>query len=108
MANEETIYHIIVAPTANDRMVEHFEFLAKVSENAANKLLDRLVDDIQSLQKMPFRNPVYDRPYVPPLKYHYMMSSKRYRIVYQVVNDTVFVDDIQDCRQSYDKDLLNP
>ena len=108
MASEEIIYKVIVAPAANDRMAEHFEFLARVSESAANKLLDGLVDDIESLQKMPFRNPIYDRPYVPPLKYRYMVSNKRYRIVYQIVNDTVFVDDIQDCRQNGDKDLLNP
>jgi len=108
MASEEIIYKVIVAPAANDRMAEHFEFLARVSESAANKLLDGLLDDIESLQKMPFRNPIYDRPYVPPLKYRYMVSNKRYRIVYQIVNDTVFVDDIQDCRQNDDRDLLNP
>lgn len=107
MANEETIYSIMIAPAANDRMAEHFEFLARISEDAANQLLDGLINDIRSLQKMPFRNPVYDRPYMTPLKYRYMMSNKRFRIVYQVVNDTVFVDDIQDCRQSDDKDLLN-
>ena len=107
MTSDVTMYKVIVAPTANDRMVEHFEFLAKVSENAANKLLDGLVKDIESLQRMPFRNPVYDRPYVSPLKYRYMFSNKRYRVVYQIVGDTVFVDDIQDCRQSDDKDLLN-
>lgn len=107
MTNEEIIYKVIVAPAANDRMADHFEFLARVSESAANRLLDGLVSDIESLQKMPFRNPVYDRPYVPPLKYRYMVSNKRYRIVYQIVGDTVFVDDIQDCRQNDDKDLLN-
>ena len=107
MASEETVYKVIVAPTANDRMAEHFEFLAKVSESAADNLLGRLADDIESLQKMPFRNPVYDRPYVPALKYRYMVSNKRYRIVYQIVGDIVFVDDIQDCRQNDDKDLMN-
>ena len=107
MANEEVIYKVIIAPTATDRMVGHFEFLARVSESVANKLFDELSDDIASLQRMPFRNPVYDRPYVPPLKYRYMVSNKRYRIVYQVVNDTVFVDDIQNCLQDDNKDLLN-
>jgi len=107
MSNEEIFYKVIIAPAANDRMAEYFEFLARVSESAANRLLDGLVDDIESLQKIPFRNPLYDRPYVPPLKYRYMVSNKRYRIVYQIVGDTVFVDDIQDCRQSEEKDLLN-
>lgn len=105
MTDEEPIYKVIIAPTANDRMAEHFEFLARISENAAYKLLDSLVSDINSLQKMPFRNPCYNRPFVPTLKYRYMMSSSRYRIIYQIVGDTVFVDDIQDCRQDNDKNL---
>jgi len=100
MENEGVVYRVAISPSANDRMAEHFEFLARVSGDAANKLLNGLTDDILSLNSMPFRNPVYDRPYVPPLKYRYMMSNKRYRIIYQIVGETVFVDDIQDCRQS--------
>ena len=107
MPNEGIIYTVIIDPAANDRMADHIEFLARVSESAAEKLLEILVKDIRSLQTMPFRNPIYDRPYVPALKYRYMVSNKRYRIVYQIVDDIVFVDDIQDCRQNDDKDLLN-
>lgn len=107
MTSEDVTYNVIVAPAANDRMEEHFKFLARVSESAANKFLEGLIDDIRSLQKMPFRNPVYNNPYVPPLKYRYQLSNNRYRIVYQVVNDSVFVDDIQDCRQNDNKGLLN-
>ncbi|WP_461256861.1 hypothetical protein [Treponema sp. R80B11-R83G3] len=47
-----------------------------------------------------------DRPYIESGKYRYKLSYGRYRIVYQIVNDTVFVDDIQDCRQDDDKNLL--
>jgi hypothetical protein len=36
-----------------------------------------------------------------------MISGKRYRIVYQIVGETVFVDDIQDCRQGDDKNSLS-
>ncbi|MDR1893016.1 MAG: type II toxin-antitoxin system RelE/ParE family toxin, partial [Oscillospiraceae bacterium] len=61
MGNKEITYRVMVAPSANDRMAEHFEFLARVSESAANKLLDELASDMASLEKMPFRNPVYDR-----------------------------------------------
>jgi plasmid stabilization system protein ParE len=106
MAHEETVYKVIVAPAANDRMYDHFEFLARVSEAAANKLLDTLVNDIRSLERMPYRNPVYDRPYLQRGKYRYMMSGDRYRVVYQIEADTVFVDDIQDCRQSDDSSFL--
>jgi len=40
-------YTVIVDPAVNDRMYEHFEFLARVSESAAERLLNQLVDDIQ-------------------------------------------------------------
>jgi len=99
MASEETTYEIIIDPAANDHMAEHFEFLARVSESAARRLLNGLLTDIQTLHTMPFRNPVFNSPYVSPLKYRYLMSNERYRIIYQIVESTVFVDDIQDCRQ---------
>lgn len=104
--DENITYQVVIAPAANDRMFEHFEFLARVSESAAIKLLDGLVADIRSLDRMPYRNPVYDRPYLQSGKYRYMMSCGRYRVVYQIEESTVYVDDIQDCRQSEGGSLL--
>ena len=106
MTNEETAYTVVVAPEANDRMYDHFTFLAQVNESAAEKLLDRLVADIRSLEHMPYRNPEYNRPYLQSGKYRYMMSADRYRIVYQIEGTTVFVDDIQDCRQADSRSML--
>ena len=106
MEDERTIYKVVIDPATNDRMFDHFEFLARVSETAAEKLLDRLVTDIRSLERMPYRNPTYDRPYLQRGKYRYLMSCERYRIVYQVEESTVFVDDIQDCRRSDSSSLL--
>ena len=59
-------YKVFVSPAANDRMYDHFEFLARVSESAARKLLSKLVKDIQSLEYMPQANPYFDRPYLEP------------------------------------------
>jgi mRNA-degrading endonuclease RelE of RelBE toxin-antitoxin system len=100
------IYNIRVAPAANERMTMHFEFLARVSENAAYKLLDELIKEIKLLETNPQINPYLDRPYIEPGKYRYKLSYGRYRIVYQIVNDTVFLDDIQDCCQDDDKSLV--
>ena len=104
--NLEKDYHVYIDPAANDRMADHMEFLSRVSEDAANRLLNDLMAAVRSLKKMPFRNPVYNRPYLPPDKYRSLIVSKRYRIVYQIESDCVFVDDIQDCRQSDDKNIL--
>ena len=106
MENEELEYQVIIDPAANDRMYDHFEFLARVSVSAAEKLLGTLVADMDSLSFMPYRNPVYDRSYLERGKYRYILSSDRYRIVYQIENNFVYVDDIQDCRQSDTNSLL--
>jgi len=100
-------YHVIVSSEANDRLYEHFEFLARVNVHVANNLLNGLLIDIRKLQTDPFRFPVYNRPYLPAGKYHYILSNKRYRIVYQINGSQVYVDDIQDCRQDDDKSVLN-
>ncbi|MCL2405582.1 MAG: type II toxin-antitoxin system RelE/ParE family toxin [Defluviitaleaceae bacterium] len=99
-------YTVIVDPAVNDRMYDHFEFLARVNETAAERLLVQLADDMQSLERLPYRNPVFNRPYLKIGKYRYMVSCEKYLIVYQIVDNTVFIDDIQDSRQSDDKSLL--
>ena len=40
-------------------------------------------------------------------KYRYMIACERYRIVYQIVEQVGFFDDIQDCRQSNDSSILS-
>ena len=99
-------YHVSVSLAANDRMYDHFEFLAKVSEKAARNLLSELIKDIKSLELTPHANPYFNRPYLEQGKYRYKLSYRRYRIIYQIVKNKVFVDDIQDCRQDDDKSLL--
>ena len=106
MNEADITYQVVVDPAANDRMYEHFEFMARVSETAAEKLLDGLLASIRSLENMPKRNPVYSRPYLPDGKYRYLISCDRYRIVYQIEENNVYVDDIQDCRQSDVNNLL--
>jgi mRNA-degrading endonuclease RelE of RelBE toxin-antitoxin system len=98
--NDIESYIVIIDPAANDRMYDHYEFLAGVNETAALKLLDNLIKDIRSLEYMPYRSPVYDRPYLPIGKYRYMMSCDKYRIVYQIDKNIIFIDDIQDSRQA--------
>lgn len=107
MTSEKKLYRVIIASEANDRLFDYFEFLARVSKTAANKLLDGLLKDIRKLQTEPFRYPIYNRPYLQVGKYRSMISCERYRIVYLIHDDQVFVDDIQDCRQDDDKSTLH-
>ena len=95
-------YRVVVAPAANDKMFEHFEFPTQVNESAAKRLLAALAKGIRTLDTMPQHNPPYNRPYLKTSRYRYLLVAKRYRVVYQIEGDTVFVDDIQDCRQEGD------
>ena len=106
MKSSEKVYRVVIDPAANDRIAEHIEFLARISESAASRLLNELMSGIRSLETSPYRYPVYNRPYLPTGKYRYLISGKRYRIVYQIDGDFVFVDDIEDCRQGDDKSVL--
>jgi len=58
MESEKNLYHVIIASAVSDRMYDHFEFLARVSETAARKLLDGLVKDINSLEQMLYHEPL--------------------------------------------------
>jgi len=74
--------NVYIDPAANDRMADHMEFLARVSEAAASRLLEELVKGICSLKHMPHRNPYYNRAYLPINKYRVLTIGKRYRVVY--------------------------
>jgi len=106
MDNSIKEYSVVIAPAANDRIAEHMEFLARVSEKAAKRLLNEIISGVRSLKTLPYRNPIYNRPYIPLDKYRYLIVFNRSRIVYQIDGDYVFVDEIQNCRQDEDKSIL--
>ena len=79
----------------------HIRFLAQVNKPAAKKLKDRLVTEIRSLQDMPQRYPFFNETYIPVNKYHKLYIENWYLVLYQIKDDTVYVDWIVDCRQDY-------
>ena len=50
---------------------------------------------------MPQRFPFFQEAYIPTNRYHKMFVAKWYLILYQIQDDTVFIDYILDCRQDY-------
>ena len=79
----------------------HMRFMAKVNKTAAIKVKEELMNAMRSLQQMPQRFPFFEAPYIPPNKYHKMYVPKWYLILYQIRDDTVYVDYILDCREDY-------
>ncbi|MDR0913811.1 MAG: type II toxin-antitoxin system RelE/ParE family toxin [Oscillospiraceae bacterium] len=91
---------------ANDKMETHIEFLARVSLPAAEKLYSDFEETILFLQKIPASCPVYDLDSTIDAEIRYKLFGKRYRMVFEIVDQTVYVYDIQDCRQDTDKNLI--
>ncbi len=101
MDNEGKLYKVIISDEAVQMLVSHSRFLAQVSETAALQLITEFNEKAKSLEKFPERNPWLSDPLVPSSKYRKLLMTKRYLLIYQVRDSTVYVDAVVDCRQDY-------
>ncbi|KJS21720.1 MAG: plasmid stabilization protein [Clostridiaceae bacterium BRH_c20a] len=94
-------YKVFVSDRSRKVLANHVRFLAQKSPSAARKLKNELMDAIRSLHQMPERFSFLEAEFIPPNKYHKMFVEKWYLILYQIKDQTVYVDYIVDCRQDY-------
>ncbi len=94
-------YDVIISDRAREMLSMHIRFLAQVNKPAAVKLKARLMEQMRSLVDFPPRYPFFNENYIPVNKYHKLYVENWYLILYQIKDDTVFVDWIVDCRQDY-------
>lgn len=95
-------YKIIVSDRAKRMLETHLRFIAQVNKKAAAAKKKELMSAMRSLEYMPQRFPFFEEAYIPPNKYHKMYVPKWYLVLYQIKDDTIFVDHILDCRKDYD------
>jgi len=99
-------FKVFVDPQADRKLAAHIEFLARVSETAAVRLYNEYEEALNYLKHSPTSCP----PYIPqkPIntKLMYKLFGKRYRIVFEIIENAVYAYDIQDCRQDVDKNFL--
>jgi len=99
-------YKAYVFPAADEKMSAHIRFLAQVSVSAAKRLYEAFCGVIDDLENDPNGYPSYlpQRPIEADL--HYYLCKKRYRFVFEVIDNVVYIYDIQDCRQDTDKNIV--
>lgn len=100
MAKEQT-YTVIVSDRAKRMLASHIRFLANVSKEAATEKKSQLIREIRSLSKLPHRYPFFEAEFMLANRYHKMFVANWYLILYQIRDDTVYVDYILDCRKDY-------
>jgi len=103
---ENKHYHIHIDPSAVARLTIHIEFLARVSEIAALALYDSYEEALSLLEETPEICPLYHSDVLTDVELRYRLFGKRYRIVFEISKNDVYIYDIQDCRQDKDKNLL--
>ena len=94
-------YKVIVSDRAKQMLGTHIRFMAQVNKKAAIAKKKELMAAMRSLDHMPPRFPFFEESYIPPNKYHKMFVEKWYLVLYQIKDDTVYVDSILDCRKDY-------
>lgn len=101
-ADHNKSYEVITSSRAVEMLTEHVAFLSQVSAEAALALAADFVAALMSLQEMPQRCPFLREEYLPKNKYRKLIVKERYLLLFQVIEDTVYVDFIMDCRQDYE------
>lgn len=94
-------YRVLVSQRAKQMLGAHLKFLKNVSWEGAKVTQKKLLQAIRSLEELPTRCPFLSDSHLPPNKYHKLLVESHYLILYQIQDNTVYVDYILDCRQDY-------
>lgn len=98
---KQSNYRVIVSERAKQMLVSHAAFLAQVSPEAAERLTVEFEKAANSLETMPQRCPWFSGEYIPKNVYRCILFEKRYLLLLQIVDDSVYVDYVLDCRQDF-------
>lgn len=92
---------VIISDRAKQMLGEQIRFLAQVNKKAALDLKQRFLEEFRALGTFPQRYPFFDAAFIPPNKYHKLFVKNWFLVLYQIKDDTVYIDWILDCRKEY-------
>ena len=101
MESENKVYDVKITDTAWEQMIEHARFLANVSVDAANRLVDDFLESTGTLTQMPERCPWLTHEAVPFQKYRKIFFGKYHLALFVIRGNIVYVSAVVDCRQDY-------
>ena len=92
-------FKVIFDPALDRMLLQHTEFISRVSVPAAERFLDEFEAVIQRLSENPYQFPSCDDPNLA-VTYRKAVFAKWYKMIFSVEDDTVYVDAVVDGRQS--------
>lgn len=99
--DQKKLYKVKISEEAQRGLGNILSYVALNSIQAARILKKDLVAEISSLKLFPERTPFLEGEFIPFNKYHKLVVRKNYLVIYQIKDDTVWVDYVIDCRQDY-------
>ncbi|NBH80086.1 type II toxin-antitoxin system RelE/ParE family toxin [Clostridiaceae bacterium] len=83
------------------RLVNHAAFLVQAGPVATERLAASFEAAADSQRTMPQQCPWFKGAWHPRNTYRFLLFEKRYLLIFQIQDDTVYVDYVVDCRQDY-------
>ena len=99
--DQNKLYKVKISEEAQRGLGNIVSYVALNSIQAARILKKDLVAEISSWKLFPERTPFLEGEFIPLNKYHKLVVRKNYLVIYQIKDDTVWVDYVIDCRQDY-------
>ena len=95
-------YEVIISRGAERMLLKHSEFLSQVNPAAARRLVNKLKKVKSNLSDSPYQFPYADEldvPGIQPEIYRKCIFEKRYKALFLIEENNVYIDAIIDCRQ---------
>lgn len=92
-------YAVIVSRNADQMLVRHTQFLARVSVPAARRMVREFASLLDALERNPLQFPLDEDYNLPQGVYRKALFSKWYKALFMIENERVYLDAVLDCRQ---------
>lgn len=92
-------YSVIVSRSADEMLIRHARFLARVSIPAAKRMVGEFQSLLDALENNPLQFPTDDDYNLPPGVYRKALFCKWYKALFSVEGTSVYLDAVLDCRQ---------
>lgn len=94
-------YNVVISDKARKQIGQHILFVSNVNKESARILKKRIINQLGSLAEMPRRYPYLNVENIEKNYYRKMPLEKWYLAIYHIIDNTVFIDYVLDCRQDY-------